>query len=92
MITALNVTQELKSDQIRNQKTLLKLQDTLIQSKVEQVEAVQTTVKTEIRSFSDVNKQGCEDKITATNLTAVVKSAVESDNRKNAVMVFGVSK
>ena len=82
--------EELKSDQIQNQKTLLKLQDTLIQSKAEQVEAVQTTVKTEIRSFSDVIKQGCEDKITATKLTAVVKSAVESDDRKKAVMVFGL--
>ena len=51
--------EELKSDQIGNQKNLIKLQDELIQSKEEQIQAVQTTVKSEIKSFSDVVKQGC---------------------------------
>ena len=82
--------EQLKSEQIGNQKTLLKLQNELIQSKDEQVKAVQTTVKSEIQSFSDVVKQGCGDKITTTKLKAVVRSAVQSDDRKRAVMLFGL--
>ena len=77
-------------DQIRNQKRLIKLQDELIQSKGEQVEAVQTTVKSEIKSFSDAVKQGCKDKITTKKLEAVVKSAVSSDDRKKGVIFFGL--
>ena len=56
---AVNI-EELKTNQIQNHKKLIKLQDELIQSKREQVEAVQTTVKTEIKSFSDNVKQDCK--------------------------------
>ena len=62
----------------------------MILSKGEQVEAVQTTVKSEIKSFSDAVKQGCKDKITTTKLEAVVKSAVNSDDRKKGVIFFGL--
>ena len=68
----------------------MKLQDDLILSRGEQIEAVQTTVKSEIRSFSDVVKLGCEEKLTSTKLKAAVKSAVERDDRKKSVMVFGL--
>ena len=82
--------EELTQEVLSNQNTLLTLQDDLLKSKSEQMEAVQTTVKTEIRSFSDVVKQGCEDKITATQVKAAVKSAVKDDDRRKAVMVFGL--
>ena len=77
---AVNI-EELKSDQIHNQKRLIKLQDELILSKGEQVEAVQTTVKSEIKSFSDAVQQGCKDKGTTKKLEAVVKSAVSRYDR-----------
>ena len=43
--------QELQSDQIINQKGVMQLQEELIRSKGDQVEAVQSTVKTEIKLF-----------------------------------------
>ena len=43
-----------------------------------------------MRSFSDVVKQGSEDRITTTKLKAVARDVVQSDNRKRAVMLFGL--
>ena len=81
----------LKQEQIQNQKTLLKLQDDLLRSKTDQVEAVQKTVETEMRSFSDVVKHGCEGKAASTQvIKAAVKSAVLEDGQKRSVMVFGL--
>ena len=51
---------------------------------------MQTTVKSELRSFSDVVKQDCKDKMTPKKLEAVVKSAVKNDDRKRGVMLFGL--
>ena len=48
---------ELKSNQIRNQKMLLKLQDNLIQCKMENFKAFQTKVKSEIRR-SNIRRKG----------------------------------
>ena len=45
-----------------------------------------------MRSFSDVVKQGCEDKITTMKLKAVVRAAVQSDDRKIALILFGLEK
>ena len=53
---------EQKNDQISNQNQLLKLQEELISSKRDQLDAVATTVETEIRSFSDVVKKNCNEK------------------------------
>lgn len=80
----------LKSDQILNQKTVIKLQDEILQSNDKQADAVRATVKTEIRSFSDVVSQNCSDRITPKKLQSVVKSAVNSEERSRSVMVFGL--
>ena len=51
---------------------------------------MRATVKTEIRSFSDVVSQNCSDRITPQKLQSVVKSAVNSEDRSRSVMVFGL--
>ena len=82
--------EELKSDKIQKQEAQIKLQEELIKNKEEQIQAVNTTVTSEIRSFSDVVKEGCKDKITPKKLEAVIKSVVKSDDRKRGLMVFGL--
>ena len=54
------------------------------------METVQATVKSEVRSLSDVVKQGSRDSITAKKLEAVEKLGVKCDDRKRKVMVFGL--
>ena len=82
---------EQKNDQISNQKQLLKLQEDLISSKKDQLGAVATTVKTEIRSFSDVVKKNCSGKtINPQKIAKAVRSANEQEDRSRTVIVFGV--
>ena len=59
---------QLKSEQIHNQ---LQLQDQLIQNKGDQIEDVQATVKSQIHSFNNFVKQGCEVRITTKNREAI---------------------
>ena len=43
-----------------------------------------------MRTFSDVVRQNCSDKITPKKLEALVKSVLRTDDRKRAVMMFGL--
>ena len=81
---------ELSSDQAVNQKRLIQMQDELLLTKSEQVEAVHATVKTEIKSFSDVVKQTCSERITPKKLQIAVKTAVEKEDRSKSLMLFGL--
>ena len=82
----------MNKEQIEIQRTLLrsKLQESLLKSNSDQIVSLQTTVEKEMRSFSDVVKQGCDERITATQVKAAVKSAVMDDDRRRTVMVFGL--
>ena len=83
--------EELKSEQIQNQKSVIDLQTELIQSKGSQVEAVQETVKSEVKSFSDAVRQGCTESFATEKLEAVVKKAIKCDDRKRTLMFFGLT-
>ena len=48
---------ELKTDQLKSQKSVINLQEELIRNKSEQLDSVKTTVKTEMKSWTDVVKQ-----------------------------------
>ncbi len=72
---------ELSSDQVANQKRLIQMQDKLLMTKSEQVEAVQATVKTEMKSYCDVVKQTCSERMTPKKLQKAVKIAVKKDDR-----------
>ena len=86
--------QRLTQEQNEDKKALLKLKDDLLKSKTDQVEEVQNTVKSEIRNFSDVVKQGSEARITTTMVNAAVRTAVKTavmeDDKKKSVIVFNL--
>ncbi len=81
--------EKLTLDQLENQKCLIKMQNELLQSKNDEVEAVNETVKTEMMSFSQALSQNRSKQITPKKLRAVVKSVVE--DRKKNLMVFGLN-
>ena len=63
----------------------------MIESKNTQMEAVKETVKNEVKSFSDVVKQGSKDTaVTVQKLKSVVNSAVKREDRSKSVMVYGI--
>lgn len=81
----------LKDTQITLQKQIIDQKDELLKSKTEQLAAVQTTVKTELRSYCEAATTGLSDKsITAAQVKLAVKSAVEEEDRTRNLMMFGV--
>ena len=82
--------EELSSDQVEDKKTIIQLQKKSLESMDKEVAAVQSTVKSEIRTFAEIVKS--ENKISATSqkIQRAVKSAVSEDQRSKNVVIFGL--
>ena len=81
---------ELKTDQLKSQKSVINLQEELIRNKSEQLDSVKTTVKTEMKSWTDVVKQSCSKTVTPKKIKEAVKSAVSEEDRSRNFMMFGL--
>lgn len=88
--SAANQIGELQSDQIQSQKSVIALQDELIMSKTEQIAAVQSSVKTEMKSFADIVKKGSQNAVTKQTIQRAVKTAVIESERNKNVVVYGL--
>ena len=81
--------EELQSELIASQKSEIKLQNELISSRSGQLEAVQSTVRNEIKTFSDVVKDGRKTSVlTKETIHHAVKSAVSEDQRHRNLFDF----
>jgi len=73
----------LKSEQIENQKKLLEVQQ-------EKMDSVQKTVQTEMKSWSDIVKKNCEKSAPSLNsMKKVVQSVVQDDVRSKNFIIYG---
>ena len=79
---------QLKSNQIRLQEDLLSVKEEVLTSKNEQIAAVTSTVKTEIKSFADVLGSGSGTVISQKNIEKAVKTAVVEQERLHNVMLY----
>ena len=77
----------LQSDQIFKQKKIIQLQE---ESKGESIKVVAETVRSEMKSYSDVVKEGPMNSISPRKLEEAVKSAVNGEERGRSVVVFGL--
>ena len=83
--------EKLQSDCITSQKSVINLQEQLIQCKDEEVVAVQSTVKSEIKSWADVvSKSESRKQLTTQSIQNAVKSAMGEDQRCKNVLIFGL--
>ena len=84
---------DLKSDTLNNQKTLIGLQAEVIQKKSEQLKSVETTVKEEIKTWAGVVTKSCSNMSTAIpkKLKEVVTAAVTAEDRSHNVVIFGAT-
>ena len=82
---------KLKSSQINLQQELLVTKEKVLVSQTEQLDAVTSTVKTEIKTFADVLGSSSNASLTTTKVKDVVKSAVLEEERMHNVMMYGVS-
>ena len=74
---------QLKTEQIENQKKLLQIHG-------ENMDSVQQTVKTELKSWSDVVKKGIPNKqLTAKTVKEAVRSVTDEEKRSKCFMIYG---
>lgn len=69
---------------------MIKLQEKLIDTKSDQIAAVHSTVKTEVKSFSGTVKIGSKTTVTKDFIHRAVKSAVSEDQYHKSVLIFGL--
>ena len=76
---------ELKSEQINNQKKLLEAQQ-------KQINGVQTVIKTEMKSWTDVVKQntGPSNQITSNTVKQAVRTVNDEEMRSKNVLIYGL--
>lgn len=82
---------ELKSDNLKNQRSLISLQNEVIQNNSEQLDSVKDTVKTEMKTWAGVVSKSCNSIVSATPrvIKEAVKSAVGDEDRSRNFMVYG---
>ncbi len=99
---ALALIDQMKSDQISFQKRIIELQEEVIAGKSDQLssvqatvkDTVQTTVKTELNSYSEAVLKGPSNSVTTITQQQIknaVKSAVKEDDRSKNMMLFGIT-
>ena len=87
-----------KGDLITSQKRVIELQDQLLCSKEDQLQSMQTTVKTsvkdsvkaELQSYSEMVQKSPTRTLEPEVVKSIVKTVVEEEDRSRSVMVFGL--
>lgn len=82
--------QKLKDEKIQDQKTIIKLQDKLIEKREEEISSVQSTVKTELKSYSAVVSQSCKAALAQKKIAAAVKKVTDKEDRSKNVVIYGM--
>lgn len=80
---------DLKSEQLRNQNQLIKVQEQLLQKKDDNIKSVGTSVKQELKSWSEVVKQSGGATISAKAVMEAVRSSSIEDMKNRCLMIFG---
>ena len=89
--------EELKSDLIRSQSTVIKLQAELLETKSKQLESVHSTVKTAVQDTVQAEMKSYSQAVTKNapvlaeeSLKKVVQNAVSEEDRSMNVLNFGL--
>ena len=93
---------QLKSEKIEDQKTVIDLQNQLIVKKDEELEAVKSsvreevcsiksTVQAEMKSYSSVVSKSCSTALAPKKIEAAVKKASDREDRSRNLIIYGIS-
>ena len=74
---------KLQSEQIANQNKLIAIQQN-------KLDAVQDTVKTEMKSYSDIVKKNCDTAPSVKIVKKAIKSVVDESDRNRSFIIYGV--
>ena len=94
----LSEKEALKSEMISSQQQVIKLQDQLLSSKSDQIQCLQTAVKTSVEDSVkaefvtySAKLQTPVQTISPETVKTLVKTVVEEEDRSRSVMIFGLS-
>ena len=86
--------QQLKAEKIKDQSTIIELQEEVIKKKEEELkavkESVESTVKCEIKSCASAVTNTCVAALTPRKLTAAIKTVAENEDRKRNIIIYGI--
>ena len=95
MVPKADRCETLETEKIIDQNTIIKLQNEVIKKKEVEInsmrETMQNTVKSEITSYATVLSKSCAAALAPNKISKAVKSAVDRDDRKKNVIIYGVS-
>ncbi len=89
-VDMLDEFQKLKEDKIKHQETIITLQDKLIEKKEVEISAIQSTVKSEMKSYSSAVSKSCTAALAPKKIQAAVKKVAEKNDRSRNVVIYGV--
>ena len=91
MQSAVERIEELSSEKIEDQKTVISLQNQLIEKKDGELNAVQNTVQTELKTYSSALTRTCAAALTPKKIKAAVQSVSEKEERSKNIIIYGMS-
>ena len=83
--------EKLKDEKICDQKSIIDLQKKVIEISQEGLKAVQTTVQTEMKSYSSVLSNNYAAALAPRKIQAAVRKVVDREDRSRNVIIYGVS-
>ncbi len=81
---------ELKNEKIVDQRKIIELQDKLIEKKDEELTAVQSVVKSELKSYSSVLEKSCTAVLAPRKIAAAVRKIADKEDRSKNLVVYGI--
>ena len=82
--------QTLKDEKIKDQETIINLQNKLIEKKDDEINSMKSTVQTELKSYSSALSQSCKAALAPKKIEAAVKRVSDKEDRSRNVVVYGV--
>ena len=82
--------ERLQREKIRDQETIIQLQNKLIEKRDEQIDSVQATVQKEMKTYSAVVSKSCATALAPRKIQTAVRKVTEEADRSKNFVIYGV--
>ena len=90
-VPLVNKTEKLLTEKIDDQKSIIGLQQKLLDQKDVGLKSVQSVVQTQLDSYSEVLSRNCATALNAQKIETAVRKVAEKDDRSRNVIIYGVT-
>ena len=82
---------DLLKEKVKDQQTVIQLQEKLLQKHEEQIQEVKSTVQKEVKSYASVVQRSCASALAPKKLETVVRRTRELEDRERNVIIHGLA-